>query len=86
MRRWGVVRMAAVVFLLCFGWGGVLSCSNGSDGNNNEDNKKGASEKIENDDGTITLKMQENGDGFVSTTGEVKTEFAGYTGSGYIDG
>lgn len=34
----------------------------------------------------ITLKMQENGGGFVSTTGEVKTEFAGYTGSGYIDG
>lgn len=65
--------------------GGVLSCSNGSDGNNNEGNKNGASEKIENDDGTITLKMQENGGGFVSTTGKVKTEFAGYTGDGYID-
>lgn len=80
MKRCGVARMAAAVFLLCFCWGGGLSCSNESDnGDNNEDN-------IENNDDMITLKMQENGDGFVSTTGEVKTEFAGYTGSGYIDG
>ncbi|MDE6737410.1 MAG: hypothetical protein K2J50_07960, partial [Treponemataceae bacterium] len=86
MRRMGAVRMAAAVFRLWFGWGGVLSCSNGSDGNNNGGDKNGASEKIENGDGTITLRMQENGGGFVSTTGEVKTEFAGYTGSGYIDG
>ncbi|MDE7392264.1 MAG: hypothetical protein K2M90_07405 [Treponemataceae bacterium] len=80
--------MAAAVFLLCFGWGGVLSCSNGSDGNNNEGNKNGASEKIENDDGTITLKMQENGGGFVSTTGSIKTaetNWIGYSGGGFIE-
>ncbi|MDE6705593.1 MAG: hypothetical protein K2J81_06770 [Treponemataceae bacterium] len=88
MRRMGAVRMAAAVFLLCFGWGGVLSCSNGSDGNNNEGNKNGASEKIENGDGTITLRMQENGGGFVSTTGSIKTaetNWIGYSGGGFIE-
>lgn len=92
MKAWSAVRTAAAVFLLC-AWGGVLSCSNGNEnggnnGNNggDDDKKIGTSQKIENKDGTVTLRMQENGGGFVSTTGEVKMEFAGYTGSGYIDG
>ncbi|MCR5172977.1 MAG: hypothetical protein K6B73_08935 [Treponema sp.] len=36
--------------------------------------------------GTTTLKIQENAAGFVSSTFEKKTEFPGYTGTGYFDG
>ena len=88
MRRMGAAHMAAAIFLLCFGWGGVLSCSNESDGNNNGGDKNDTSEKIENGDGTITLKMQENGGGFVSTTGSIKTaetNWIGYSGGGFIE-
>ena len=65
--------------------GGGVSCSN-----DNSDSPGGSedttSDRIDNGDGTFTLKIQENGDGFVSSTGDVKKEFAGFTGSGYLDG
>ena len=38
------------------------------------------------EDGTTTLKIEENGSGFVSSTGNVATTFVGYTGNGYLDG
>ena len=61
----------------------AFSCSSGgdSDGDGNS-----GSEAIQNEDGTTTLKIQENGDGFVSTTGSVKTDWPGYSGEGYLDG
>ena len=61
----------------------AFSCSSGgdSDGDGNS-----GSEAIQNEDGTTTLKIQENGDGFVSTTFTKSTDFPGYTGSGYLDG
>ena len=63
----------------------AFSCSSGgdSDGDGNS-----GSEVIQNEDGTTTLKIQENGDGFVSTTGSVKTDdsnWIGYSGKGYIE-
>lgn len=73
--------MIAAAFLLC--WGGVVSCS--SDSSDSPGRNEG-SERIKNGDGTFTLKIQEDGDGFVSSTGDVKTEFKGYTGDGYLDG
>ena len=86
MRRMGAVRMAAAVFLLCFGWGGVLSCSNGSDGNNNEDPNE-----IHND----AWKINENKSGFIGTNGKISTHgtYTGYDGKfidylgadGYVD-
>ena len=51
---------------------GSMSCSDGGSGDNSEE--------------IVTLKIEERGSGFVSSTGEVKTEYAGWTGTGYIDG
>lgn len=82
MRRRGVARMAAAVFLLCFGWGGVLSCSNGSDnGGNNED---------PNEIHSGAWKINEGGSGFVgasngSDSNKKHNDYPGYVGA-YIDG
>lgn len=63
----------------------LTSCSNDNSDTGNQDASSGSS--TQEADGTTTLKIQENASaGFVSTTGEVKTEFGGWTGSGYIDG
>ena len=88
MKRRSMLCMIAAAFLLC--WGGMVSCSSDSNspsGSEDKDKDKDkGSERIENGDGTFTLKIQEDGDGFVSSTGDVKTEFKGYTGDGYLDG
>ncbi|MBQ4378975.1 MAG: hypothetical protein II821_07260 [Treponema sp.] len=72
----GIFALSAI---LSFGTG----CSSDSSGGGFD-----GSEKITNSDGTTTLKIQENGDGFVSTTGSVKTDdsnWIGYSGEGYIE-
>lgn len=78
------IAFAAAVLFCIPGGAFFAGCSSDSDGGS--DTPTDNSEKIENADGTITLKLQENGSGFVSTTGSVKSEFAGYTGNGYLDG
>lgn len=78
------IAFAAAVLFCIPGGAFFAGCSSDSDGGS--DTPTDNSEKIENSDGTITLKLQENGSGFVSTTGSVKSEFAGYTGNGYLDG
>ncbi len=78
------IAFAAAVLFCIPGGAFFAGCSSDSDGGS--DTPTDNSEKIENADGTITLKIQENGSGFVSTTGSVKSEFAGYTGNGYLDG
>ena len=60
-------------------WG--ISCSNDDSGSSS-----GGSQSTKNLDGTTTLKIQEGDKGFVSHTGTIKTEFAGWTGTGYLDG
>ena len=60
-------------------WG--ISCSNDDSGSSS-----GGSQSTKNPDGTTTLKIQEGDKGFVSHTGVLKTEFAGWSGSGYLDG
>ena len=81
----GAVRMAAAVFLLCFGWGGVLSCSNGSDGNNN-----GGDNGDPNEIHSGTWKINEGESGFVgasagSDSNKKHNDYLGYEGA-YIDG
>ncbi len=78
------IAFAAAVLFCIPGGAFFAGCSSDSDGGS--DTPTDNSEKIENSDGTTTLKIQENGSGFVSTTGSVKSEFAGYTGNGYLDG
>lgn len=78
------IAFAAAVLFCIPGGAFFAGCSSDSDGGS--DTPTESSEKIENADGTTTLKIQENGKGFVSTTGSVKSEFAGYTGNGYLDG
>ena len=78
------IAFAAAVLFCIPGGAFFAGCSSDSDGGS--DTPTDNSEKIENSDGTITLKLQENGSGFVSSTGNVKSEFAGYTGNGYLDG
>ena len=78
------IAFAAAVLFCIPGGAFFAGCSSDSDGGS--DTPTDNSEKIENADGTTTLKIQENGSGFVSTTGSVKSEFAGYTGNGYLDG
>ncbi len=68
-----------------FAFSALLSFSCSSGGDSDGDGNSG-SEAIQNEDGTTTLKIQENGDGFVSTTFTKSTDFPGYTGSGYLDG
>ena len=60
-------------------WG--ISCSNDDNGSSS-----GGSQSTKNPDGTTTLNIQEGDKGFVSHTGVLKTEFAGWSGSGYLDG
>lgn len=72
----GLLAMLALIF-------GTTACS---DDEGNDNDKKQGSETKQNEDGTTTLKIQENGTGFVSSTGEVKTEYMGWTGTGYLDG
>ena len=63
----------------------IIGCSN--DDSSGSQPEQNTSEKTEDSvTGDVTLKIQENGTGFVSSTGVVKTEFAGWTGGGYLDG
>ena len=71
---YGLLAAASVFFAVSCDDGG--SSSNGGTGSSTTTNA----------DGTTTLTIQEGGTGFVSSTGEVKTEFMGWTGSGYLDG
>ncbi len=76
----GIATMLAMIF-------GTAGCSSdSSDNNGDSSNTIDTSVKESNTDGTITLKIEENGTGFVSTTGEVKGEFLGFSGTGYLDG
>ena len=72
----GILTALALMF-------GAVGCSSDDGGDNTSEN---ASQATQNEDGTTTLKIQENGKGFVSTTGSVKTEYTGWTGTGYLDG
>ena len=70
---YGLLAAASVFF--------AVSCDDGSDSNPKDTTKK-------NEDGTTTLKIEENATGFVSTTGSIKendTNWVGYSGSGYIE-
>ncbi len=61
-------------------WG--ISCSNDDNGSPAPDGSQ-----IETDaSGNTTLRIQEEGEGFVSSTFTKSTEFLGFTGSGYYDG
>ena len=62
-----------------------FACSDGSSSGGGTP-KSDPDAKTQNSDGTTTLKIQENAAGFVSSTFEKKTEFPGYTGTGYFDG
>ena len=75
------IKFASILTALVLMFG-VAGCSDDSSGGGEP---KG-SEKTNNEDGTTTLTIEENGKGFVSTTGTVKTEFMGWTGEGYLDG
>ncbi len=60
----------------------MTACSSDSGGGGS------GSQKTAEKDGTTTLKIQESGDGFVSTTGSIKendTNWIGYSGDGYIE-
>ena len=78
------IAFAAAVLFCIPGGAFFAGCSSDSDGGS--DTPTESSEKIENADGTITLKIQENGSGFVSTTFTEASDFPGFTGSGYYDG
>ena len=58
----------------------MTACSSDSGGGGS------GSQKTTEKDGTTTLKIQESGKGYVSSTGTVKTDFVGFTGDGYLDG
>ena len=75
-----VFALLSAGVLLC-----SISCSNDDNGSKTSAGSD-VSQKETNPDGTTTLKIQENGNGFVSHTGTIKTEFAGWTGTGYLDG
>ena len=60
------------------------ACSDDSDSANSSSDSTESPSSGE--DGTTTLKIEENGNGFVSSTGNVATTFVGYTGNGYLDG
>ena len=61
----------------------IIGCSN--DDSSGSQPEQNTSEKTEDSvTGDVTLKIQENGTGFVSSTGVVKTEFAGWTGGGIL--
>ncbi|MBR1714304.1 MAG: hypothetical protein IJ717_05100 [Treponema sp.] len=84
---WQVKAIAfAAAVLFCIPGGAFFAgCSSDSDGGSDTPTEN--SEKIENSDGTTTLKIEENGKGFVSTTGSVNssdTKWIGYSG-GYIE-
>ncbi|MBR1614778.1 MAG: hypothetical protein IJ673_04780 [Treponema sp.] len=78
------IAFAAAVLFCIPGGAFFAGCSSDSDGGS--DTPADNSEKIENADGTTTLKIQENGSGFVSTTFTEASDFPGFTGSGYYDG
>lgn len=81
MKKVKKIAAAFAVFALLFGT--VLTgCSSDSD----DENECSSDYKKVEADGTTTIHIEEGNAGFVSTTGEIKTEFGGYTGSGYIDG
>ena len=63
----------------------AAGCSDDDSGSDTGAAKGNSSEKTEDANGIVTLRIQENGDGFVSTTGKVASEFKGYKGDGYID-
>ncbi|MBR4600032.1 MAG: hypothetical protein IKO39_08290, partial [Treponema sp.] len=76
----GILTALALMF-------GAVGCSS-DDGGDNTIGSENASQATQNEDGTTTLTIQENGKGFVSTTGSVKTgdtNWIGYTGDGYIE-
>ena len=72
---------------LAFVFGTTACSSDASDSSGSKtESEPNTSEKESNTDGTTTLKIQEDGTGFVSSTGTTKTEFMGWTGKGYLDG
>lgn len=72
---------------LAFVFGTTACSSDASDSSGSKtESEPNTSEKESNTDGTTTLKIQEDGDGFVSSTFSKSTDFPGYSGSGYLDG
>ncbi|MBR0033002.1 MAG: hypothetical protein IJP61_12070 [Treponema sp.] len=67
---------------------GTTACSNdASDSSGSKtESEPNTSEKESNTDGTTTLKIQEYGTGFVSSTFSTSTDFPGFTGTAYYDG
>lgn len=64
----------------------MLLAFTGCSSDDNGGGSGGDSERIDNVDGTTTLNIQENGDGFVSSSFSTATTFPGYTGTAYLDG
>ena len=63
---------------------GISGCSGDDGGDESAPSKE--SEKKTDESGLTTLQIQEEGDGFVSSTFTKSTDFPGFTGSGYYDG
>lgn len=79
LKKWAACFMVIVLFVL----GGCKQSDDSSDSGSTD-----TTSVTKNTDGTTTLALQENGSGFISTTGNVKTtdtSMIGWTGSGYID-
>ncbi len=75
-----LMALAAAFSIIC-----AVSCSDDSDSG---ESISDYSQTITESDGTTTLHIEENGSGFVSTTGSVKssdTNWVGYSGEGYIE-
>lgn len=67
---------------------GAIGCSSDDGDNTGGGSDTGNSQATQNKDGTTTLKIEENGTGFTSTTGSVKsgdTNWIGYSGDGYVE-
>ncbi len=75
----GIATMLALVF-------GAIGCSSDDSGDTTGGSGSGASQATQNADGTTTLKIEEEGTGFVSSTFTKSTDFPGYSGAGYLDG
>lgn len=76
------ITLALLIVSTLF-WG--IGCSN-DESSGSSPAPKDPSSKTEDANGNVTLNIQEGGKGFVSSTGTVKTEFVGWTGTGYLDG
>lgn len=78
-------KLGSVFGLFCMLFAFAACSSGGDDGSGNGG---GYSDVIDNGDGTVTLKIEEEKDGYVSTTGSLKTgdtSWIGYSGKGYIE-